>query len=125
MVGLVAQFDWRLAEGVFFLVFMLIAMGSILLSHGAVSRAAFGVDSATEEFTEKAFGVGVLNVKKTEDRNRGICKVRCEDWSGRYRRYRAGRDEPRPARYNLVNDVIDRCFFHGPLARLRVTMRQS
>ncbi len=94
MASLVGQFGWRLAEGVFFLVFMLIAMGSILLSHGAVSRAAFGVDLTTEEFTEKAFGVGVVNAKKTRDRNRGAGKARCEDWSGRYRRYRAGRDEP-------------------------------
>jgi len=32
MVSLVGQFGWRLAEGVIFLLFMLMAMGGILLS---------------------------------------------------------------------------------------------
>ncbi len=51
----------------------------------AVSRAAFGVDLTTEEFTEKPFGAGVLNAKKTEDSNRGASKARCRNWSGRWR----------------------------------------
>ena len=124
MASLVGQFGWRLAEDVFFFLFMLMAMGGILLSHERFRAPLSGQIQQQRSLPGNLLALALLMRRKLRTaigapvkRDAGIGQEGVDN------KRRAGLVPP--CRYSLVNDVIDRCFFHGPLARLRVTVRQS